>query len=106
MKFCKAEIIQELDWTKTINTVNSSLPKGAWVFRALEALSPDKLTHGTDNVVENVDVSIPSSFDTTWESRSWTASAPKRWRYEAWMLREFKRGLFIPQHASGACRLS
>jgi hypothetical protein len=95
MKFSKQEIVQEPDWTKTVNKVNDLLPKGDWAFRAVEAPPNHKLPQEKDGVFEIVDVSIHSSFDTAWESRSWPTPTPERWRYEAWMLREFKRAAYL-----------
>ena len=98
MKFSKPDIVQKPEWTQIVNDVNALPPDGGdWAFRALDALSrdSDKLNWGPDGLLENVDASICSSFDLAWCSRSWPTPVPARWKYEAWMLREFKRAAFL-----------
>lgn len=94
MNFSKQEIVQEPDWTKTVNKVNDLSAKRDWAFRALEAPRKDKIQE-QDAVIEQVDVSLLSSFDMAWESRNWPTPTPERWKYEAWMLREFKRAAYL-----------
>lgn len=93
MKFGMEAIVQEPDWSMTASKVNERFPKGCWIFRALES----NLEVEAGNGAPSLKVPILSSFDKAWSSR-WgndSGRAPKRWEYEAWMLREFKRGAYL-----------
>ena len=92
MKFSKQHVIQKPDWAETIKEVNGLVEGGDWIFRALEAPANHKNQLKNRTVFE---ISVPSSFDKTWESRNWPTPMAKRWRYEAWMLREFKRAAYL-----------
>lgn len=87
-------IVQKSDWAKTIQKVNDLPGRGDWIFRALEAPCKDEIQK-KNNLIEGVNISILSSFDKAWKSRKWHHHQPERWKYEAWMLREFKRAAYL-----------
>lgn len=95
MKFSNQMIVQEPSWTETIKKVNDLPGRGDWIFRALEAPCKDKIPE-KNSLIEGVDISILSSFDKAWKSR-WPTDSHyyERWKYEAWMLREFKRAAYL-----------
>jgi hypothetical protein len=93
MKFGTKAIVQKADCSETIREVNTQFQKGGWVFRALAF----DLEVDADGRAPSIEVPILSSFDKAWSNR-WgdhSAEAGKRWQYEAWMLREFKRGAYL-----------
>jgi hypothetical protein len=96
MEFRNTQIIQASDWSKTIAEVNAQTPPRSWIFRALEAPNDKnvRFQSGSDTIFDQVEVSVLSSFDKAWGSRSWPDPEPAKWKYEALMLREFKRAAY------------
>jgi hypothetical protein len=96
VNFVEANIIQALEWAKITAAVKEQTPPGRWIFRALETPDDKDIIFHAEKptVFQEIKVEVSSSFDKAWDSRSWNTK-PERWRYEAWMLREFKRAAYL-----------
>jgi hypothetical protein len=94
ISFNDREIIQAADWPNMVAAVDAQTPSPGWIFRALESPKKPELQKKNRSVSKTVEVAVRSSFDRAWDSRSWNPE-PARWRYEAWMLREFKRAAYL-----------
>jgi hypothetical protein len=94
LTFKKQDIIQALDWPKIVAAVDAETPSDTWIFRALEAPQKPEFQKMNPTRIKEVTLPVRSSFDRAWDTRSWNPE-PARWKYEAWMLREFKRAAYL-----------